>query len=39
MDAAASAPESVARYILLGGLVVLAALVLYDAVAARRRRE
>lgn len=38
MDSAvAAAPESVARYILLGGLVVLAALVLYDAFVARRR--
>lgn len=35
---AAAAPESVARYLLLGGLVVLAALVVYDAIAARRRR-
>jgi DNA-binding transcriptional ArsR family regulator len=33
-----SVPESVVRYILLGGLVVLAALIVYDAVAARRRR-
>ncbi len=38
MDAVAAAPEPVARYVLLGGLVVLAALVLYDAIAARRRR-
>ena len=37
MDAAAAAPEFVARYILLGGLVVLAALVVYDAITARRR--
>ena len=37
MDASA-APEFVARYILLGGLVVLAALVVYDAIATRRRR-
>ncbi len=36
MDAAA-APEPVARYILLGGLVVLAALIVYDAIGARRR--
>lgn len=35
---AAAAPEPVARYLLLGGLVVLAALVVYDAIAARRRR-
>ncbi len=39
MDATSAAPEFVARYILLGGLVVLAALVVYDAIAARRRRE
>ena len=39
MDASAAAPEFIARYILLGGLVVLAALVVYDAVAARRRKE
>ena len=38
MDATAAAPEFVARYILLGGLVVLAALVVYDVIAARRRR-
>ena len=37
MDASA-APESIARYILLGGLVVLAALIVYDAFAARRRK-
>lgn len=37
-DVAAAAPEPVAQYILLGGLVVLAALVIYDAVATRRRR-
>jgi DNA-binding transcriptional ArsR family regulator len=37
MDAAAAAPEFAARYLLLGGLVVLAALVVYDAIAARRR--
>jgi len=34
---AAAAPEPVARYILLGGLLVLAALVIYDAIATRRR--
>jgi DNA-binding transcriptional ArsR family regulator len=38
-DAFAAAMEPVARYILLGGLIVLAALVVYDMVAARRRRE
>ena len=37
MDAAAAAPEFVARYLLLGGLVVLAALIVYDAITARRR--
>ncbi|MEN6517680.1 MAG: helix-turn-helix domain-containing protein [Methanospirillum sp.] len=37
-DMAAATPEPVARYILLGGLVVLAALVIYDAIATRRRR-
>lgn len=37
MDAAAATPEFVARYILLGGLVVLGALVVYDAIMARRR--
>lgn len=39
MDAVATTPEFVARYILLGGLVVLAALVVYDTIAARRRGE
>lgn len=34
---AAAAPEPVAKYILLGGLVVIAALVMYDAIAAWRR--
>ncbi|MEN6342007.1 MAG: helix-turn-helix domain-containing protein [Methanospirillum sp.] len=34
-----AAPEPVAQYILLGGLVVIAALVVYDAIASRRRRE
>ncbi len=38
MDAAASAPGCVALYILLGGLVVLAALIVYDLIAARRGR-
>lgn len=35
---ASAAPEPVARYILLGGLLVLAALIVYDAIAARRRK-
>lgn len=38
MDASA-APESVVLYVLLGGLVVLAALIVYDAVASRRRKK
>ena len=38
MDASA-APEPVARYILLGGLLVLAALIVWDALASRRRRR
>ena len=39
MDAAGAAPGCVALYILLGGLVVLAALVVYDAIARGRGRK
>jgi len=36
---AIAAPEPATQYILLGGLVVIAALVVYDAITSRRRRE
>jgi hypothetical protein len=39
MDAATSVPGCVALYILLGGLVVLAALIIYDLIATRRGRK